>query len=144
MKKYKQPKSLDVYFIKCQLFTDMSNNEYIVALSCGDKNIYKLFYSADVKPFIDNTFRPANYKKINGKIIMKNNSYVVVKNNILHCEYGQAICCPGGLDSFIVGKNIESYLLDGKILEQREWINHIKATKHWPQIMATILGSKSI
>jgi hypothetical protein len=87
----------------------------------------------------------SNYTKLNGKFLSNDGlHYIIVKDNIIHCETGPAIRCPFGIDSFRVGEDVEDYLLHGQVFSEHSWLSWLKDTEMWPYTVAHMLGSKDL
>jgi len=108
-------------------------------------NTYHVHYIKDIEESsYTNYVVKHNYTSLTGNFHdCYNHFYVILKNNILHCDTGPAIFLPCGLDNFKPGKEIKHYMLHGRIMSQYSWLTWVKGTEAWPRAMASFLGSKN-
>lgn len=135
---------LESVFVAQWIFRAENYKEYIVLKDANE--IFSLYQLSDVKSLNHNTYVVnQKHKKLNGTFKEHGErNYVSVKDNLLHSTTAGAILLYGGLDTFTIGKYVESYLLYGKKFSHRSWLSWLKNSSSWPETMASLLGNKEI
>jgi hypothetical protein len=108
----------------------------------NSENEYRVFFADDLEEVSHTNFAvKKDYTRFDGRF-MHNNYYFEVLDNFLHSTTDFAICCPCGLEVYQPHTETTYYLIKGKILSYKEWIEVVQGHDSFPEAMAHILAAQ--